>query len=131
MMLMRKSIQFLQNICISIEWFSFSSPRIQREKPPLYNMEFIIIGKIEKSKDDLKRQIERMGGKLGTKIHEKLAAVISTEKDVERMGSRMTEVKDFGIQVVTEDFVENAKKGGAIPLIVSSSLCDWGTDVGV
>lgn len=94
-------------------------------------MEFIIIGKIEKPKDDLKRQIERMGGKLGTKIHEKLAAVISTEKEVERMGSRMTEVKDFGIQVVTEDFVENAKKGGAIPLIVSSSLCDWGTDVGV
>lgn len=92
-------------------------------------MEFVIIGKTKRSKDDLKRDIQKMGGKLGAKIHDKLAAVISTEEEVERMGRRMTDVKDLGIQVVPEDFIEDAKDGGAIPLIVSKSLCDWGTDV--
>lgn len=92
-------------------------------------MEFVIVGKTEKSKDDLKREIQRMGGKVGTKIHEKLAAIISTEDEVKRMGGRIKEAKEYGIQVVPEDFVDNAKSGGAVSFIVSQSLCDWGTDV--
>lgn len=92
-------------------------------------MEFVIFGKTEKSKDELKREIQRMGGKVGTKIHQKLAAIISTEEELKRMGGRMTEAKDFGIQVVPEDFLDDAKGGGAISFIISKSLCDWGTDV--
>lgn len=106
-------------------------PRIIREKPPLYNMEFALIGHLSHSKDDIKIKIERMGGKLGSKIHEKLAAIISTEKEVTRMGSRMDEAKNFGIQVVPEDFLELVKGGGAISFITSKSICDWGTDVRV
>lgn len=106
-----------------------SRPRIQREKPPLYNMEFVIIGPTQKDKDEIKKTIQRMGGKLGTKIHEKVAAIISTEADVKRMGSRMHEAKDFGIQVVPEDILEDVKKGGAVSFIISKSMCDWGTDV--
>lgn len=102
---------------------------MKREKPPLYNMEFIIIGKTTKSKDDIKAIIQKMGGKLGTKLHEKIAAIISTEAEVKRLGSRMQEVKDFGIQVVPEDFLDYAKDGNAISFIISTSLCDWGTDV--
>lgn len=104
-------------------------PRVIREKPPLYNMEFVIIGKLERSKDDIKLSIQRMGGKLGTKIHENLAAVISTEDEVKKMSARMAEVKNFGIQVVPEDFLEAVKSGGAISYITSKSICDWGTDV--
>lgn len=70
-----------------------------------------------------------MGGKLGTKIHEKVAAIISTEDEVKRMSSRMREAKDFGIQVIPEDFLDDVKSGGAISYITSKSLCDWGTDV--
>lgn len=104
-------------------------PRVKREKPPLYNLEFVIIGKTEKSKDDIKKTIQKMGGKLGTKIHEKLAAIISNPEEVERLGSRMREAKDFGIQVVTEEFLEEVKSGQAISYITSKSICDWGTDV--
>lgn len=104
---------------------------MKREKPPLYNMEFVIVGKTEKPKDDLKREIQRLGGKVGTKIHDKLAAIISTEDEVKRMGGRMKEAKEYGIQVVPEDFVDDAKSGGAVSFIVSQSLCDWGTDVSV
>lgn len=92
-------------------------------------MEFVIIGKTEKSKDDIKLIIQKLGGKLGTKIHEKVAAIISTEDEVLRMGSRMAEAKEIGIQVVPEDFLDDAKNGGAISYIISKSLCDWGIDV--
>lgn len=104
-------------------------PRVIREKPPLYNMEFVIIGHLEQSKDDIKKVIQKMGGKLGTKVHEKVAAIISTEKEVEKLGSKMQEAKDFGIQVVPEDFLDAVKGGGAISFITSKSICDWGTDV--
>lgn len=70
-----------------------------------------------------------MGGKLGTKIHEKIAAIISNEAEVERLGQRMREAKEFGIQVVPEHFLDDAKAGNAISFIRSESLCDWGTDV--
>lgn len=92
-------------------------------------MEFVIIGHTERTKDDIKKLIQRMGGKLGTKIHEKVAAIISTEDEVKRLGSRMREAKDFGIQVIPEDFLDDVKNGGAISYISSKSLCDWGTDV--
>lgn len=104
-------------------------PRIIREKPPLYGLEFVIIGKTERSKDDIKAIIQRMGGKLGTKIHDKLAAIISTEDEVERMGYRMSEVKDFNIQVVPEDFLDVVEGDNAMSLIMSISICDWGSDV--
>lgn len=93
-------------------------------------MEFVIVGKTEQLKDDIKKVIQRMGGKLGTKLHENVAAVISTEDEVKRMGSKMREAKNFGIQVIPEDFLDDVKKnGGAVSYITSKSLCDWGTDV--
>lgn len=120
----------ISNVRISINFLGVDCrPRIERKKPPLYNMEFVIVGKTEKSKDDIKKVIQRMGGKLGTKIHEKVAAIISTESEVKRFGHRMQEAKDFGIQVIPEDFLDDVKEGGAISYITSKSLCDWGTDV--
>lgn len=69
-----------------------------------------------------------MGGKLGTKIHDKVAAIISNESEVERMGQRMGDVKDLGIHVVPEHFLDDVKSGNAVSYIISESLCDWGTD---
>lgn len=92
-------------------------------------MLFVIVGKTEKSKDDIKTAIQRMGGKLGTSIHEGVTAIISTEDMVQKMGSRMQDAKKFGIQVVPEDFLDDVKNGGAVSYIISKTLCDWGTDV--
>ena len=102
-------------------------PKIKRERPPLYNLEFYL-WKTETPKDELKRSIEKLGGKVTSKVHSKLAAVISTPAEVERMGSKMLEIKELQIQVVPEDYVELAKAGGAISYITSKSICDWGTD---
>lgn len=105
-----------------------SEPKIKREKPPLYELQFVILGKTATPKDQLKDKILKLGGKVTTKITNTTAAIISTPEEVERMGSRMQEAKDLQIQVVPEDFIEDAKSGGALSYITSKSICDWGSD---
>lgn len=92
-------------------------------------MEFFVIGKTAQSRADLKNAIQQLGGKLSTKLHDKLAAVISSEKEVERMNEKMKEAKSMGIQVITEDFMDKLDKAGAVEYIKSKSICDWGSDV--
>lgn len=107
-------------------------PRVKKERPPLYNMEFVILGKTKASKEDIKERIRLMGGKVVTKIHERTAAIISNKDEVEKMNKRMEEAKDHSIQVVPEDFVEHVqKKGGALDYIQARSICDWGSDVSI
>uniref|UniRef100_A0A182XE12 Poly [ADP-ribose] polymerase n=1 Tax=Anopheles quadriannulatus TaxID=34691 RepID=A0A182XE12_ANOQN len=105
-----------------------SEPKIKREKPPLYDMEFVILGKTATPKDQLKLKIQKLGGKVATKIASHTAAIISTPEEVERLGSRMAEAKELQIQVVPEDFLEDVVGGGAISFITSRSICDWGSD---
>uniref|UniRef100_A0A7R8Z663 Poly [ADP-ribose] polymerase n=1 Tax=Timema douglasi TaxID=61478 RepID=A0A7R8Z663_TIMDO len=106
-----------------------SGPKVARPKPPLKAMEFVLLGKIQKSKEEIKAEIVRMGGKLVTKIHDRLAAVISTPEEVEKMNKRMEEVKKCDVHVVSEDFLDEVKDGGAPVLIVKKSICSWGSDV--
>ncbi|XP_053691962.1 poly [ADP-ribose] polymerase [Sabethes cyaneus] len=103
-------------------------PKVKREKPPLYNLQFVILGKTDTPKDQLKEKIQKLGGKVVTKITNTLAAIISTAAEVEKLGSRMQEAKDMQIQVVPEDFLDDAKSGGALSYITSKSICDWGSD---
>jgi poly [ADP-ribose] polymerase 1 len=76
-----------------------SEPRIKREVPVLYNMEFIIIGKTKQSKEEIGEKIKQLGGKLTTKLHKKTSAVISTAEEVKKMGSRMSQAQELDIQV--------------------------------
>lgn len=92
-------------------------------------MEVVVIGTLSKTRDQLKPIIEKMGGKLVTKIHPKTSVVLSTVTEVEKMNKRMTEVKDNNIQVCTENFLEDIKQGGTLEYIAKNSICDWGSDV--
>lgn len=95
-------------------------------------MEFVTVGKIDVPKEELKSQIAQMGGKLGTKLHDKVTAVISTAKEVERMSSKMEEAKAKGLQVMTADFLQHVKEADqTIEYIKTNSICDWGTDVSI
>uniref|UniRef100_A0A182VQR6 Poly [ADP-ribose] polymerase n=1 Tax=Anopheles minimus TaxID=112268 RepID=A0A182VQR6_9DIPT len=105
-----------------------SEPRVKREKPPLYNLEFVVLGKTATPKDQLKLRIQKMGGKLVTKIASHTAAIISTPEEVERLNSRMREAKELQIQVVPEEFLDDAQGGGALSFITSRAICDWGSD---
>ncbi|KAK9891936.1 hypothetical protein WA026_017419 [Henosepilachna vigintioctopunctata] len=109
---------------------SDDKPKVERVAPPLYNMEFVILGKPQRGKEDLKKQITKLGGKVTTNISDSVMAVIASAEDVEKMGARMTQVKSNDIQVVPESFVDKVVgKTGQIPeLIIEMKICDWGSD---
>lgn len=93
-------------------------------------MEFVIIGS-KQMKDDLKKKIVSMGGKVVTKIKRSVMAVISSEADVEKMGARISEAQMEDVHVVSADFVDEAKDyAGKIPeLVLKKNICSWGSDV--
>lgn len=103
---------------------------MKRDKPPLYEMEFVILGYSSKEKDHIKKQILSMGGKVVTKIKNSVMAVISTAEEVEKMNSRIQEAETEQIQVVSKEFLEEAKDYDKIPdLVIKKSICNWGSNV--
>lgn len=92
-------------------------------------MEVVVVGTLSKSREELKPIIEKMGGKLVTKIHPNTAVVLSTQNEVDKMNKRMQEVQRNDIQVCAEDFLDNIKNGGTLDYIAKNSICDWGSDV--
>lgn len=106
-----------------------SVPKVNRPPPPLKNLEFVIIGKLETDKDALKKIITVNGGKVSTKIHSKTFAIISSKAEVERLGSRMEQAQEENIHVVTEDFVKAVVDGEpAVKAVDSMSIAPWGGD---
>lgn len=104
---------------------------MQRKLPALYDMEFVIVGKLTRGREQAKKQIQQLGGKLDTKLSDTILAVISTKNEVEKMNERMEQTKDLKIHVVSEDFIDEAKDntGKITDLILKKSICDWGSDV--
>lgn len=92
-------------------------------------MEFALIGKLKSSKQKIESTINNLGGTLVTKIHEKLAAVISNEDEIQKMGPKMAAAKACDIQVVSEDFLTEAEKMDPCRYIICRSLSEWGGNV--
>lgn len=105
-------------------------PKINRGPMPLRGMQFVIAGKTEKSKEALKKEIMLLGGTVGTKVSDTTAAVIANEAAIEKGGKVIEEAEKLDIQVVSEDFVDEAKdyKDTPIPLIIKKNICKWGGD---
>lgn len=96
-------------------------------------MEFVLIGRTKQSTVDIKRLIKKLGGKVGTEIHDRVAAIISTKKKVRKMGKRMRKARKHNIQVVTEKFLDDIQKPGADPIlyITNKSISNWQGDVSI
>lgn len=106
-------------------------PKVSRKREPLYNMHVVIIGETKKSRDELKQNIEKMGGKLVTKLQEHIAVVISNPEEIEKMNSRMSLVRDLDIQVVPETFLDaiaSDSPSETMEKIKSMSLSKWGSE---
>lgn len=105
-----------------------SGPKVDAKPRPLKHMQFVIIGHTEKHKDTLKKEILHLGGDVISKLHEHVTAVISTLHEIEKMSKKMEEAKNFNIQIITEDFVEEAKEytKSAISLIKKKTISSWG-----
>ncbi|KAM7363583.1 poly-(ADP-ribose) polymerase [Cochliomyia hominivorax] len=102
-------------------------PKVKRERPPLYNMEFFLYGLDD---DKIKKRLTKLGAKCGTSLSEKTTAVISIPEEVKRMGSRMKKAKSLGLHIIPIEYIDavESDSAGAIKFISSMSLCDWGTD---
>lgn len=100
----------------------------RKKREPLYGMHITPVGRLEMNRPAMKERIEKLGGRLVTKLQERIAVVISTELEVEKMNKRMREVKELGLQVVPESFLESVGEGTreeAIEKIKTMSICDW------
>ncbi|XP_071441476.1 poly [ADP-ribose] polymerase [Hetaerina americana] len=112
---------------------SNGSSNIKSEKdlpvPPLKKLEFVLHGLLPKSKEEITKEIIRLGGRVITKVHDKLAAVISTKEQVEKMGKQILDAQDMDIQVVSEDFIKEVRGLSDVRnLIIQKSICDWGSN---
>lgn len=94
-------------------------------------MEFVLVGDLKMSRNEIEKIIKKFGGKVVSEIHSKLAAVISTRYHVEKMGPEMIQAEKNGIQVVSEDFLNRIQSTEVIEYIIKNSICDWGDDVSV
>ncbi|XP_076289314.1 poly [ADP-ribose] polymerase-like [Lasioglossum baleicum] len=108
-----------------------TSALVQAKPELLKHMQFFIIGHTEKDKNDLKKEIIHLGGEVPSKLHENIAAVISTQKVMDQMNATMREAKNLNIQVITEDFIEEAKEyaESAISLLKKKTISTWGGDI--
>ncbi|KAH8380159.1 hypothetical protein KR009_009295 [Drosophila setifemur] len=118
-----------KNLMVKKSGDELDGPKVIRKKPTLYNLKFAIIG-LKDMEKDLKTRIQKLGGKCETKISETTIAVISNEKEVKKMSSRMETAKELGIHVVPVEYLNSVESDpdGAINFINSMSVCDWGTD---
>lgn len=103
-------------------------PKVIREKPKLYNMEFLILGKLKRGREEIKKIITRAGGRVTTKLHEKLAAVIAPKNMVEEMTDKIEIAQTMNIQVIPEAFLDEFPNCDPIQYIQTQSICDWGGD---
>lgn len=93
-------------------------------------MEFVIIGKLNKSTEEITNIVKKLGGKIVNEIHSNLAAVISSLKEIiKNSDPRIIEAKQFGIQVVSEDFLTQAQVTDPIAYITNKCISLWGGDV--
>lgn len=90
-----------------------------------------MIGNLKKPTAEITETISKMGGKVVSEIHSKVAAVISNKEEVQRMGHAMARAKRHGIQVVSVDFLTKLEPSDPILYVISESLSEWGGDVSV
>ncbi|XP_045309209.1 poly [ADP-ribose] polymerase 1 isoform X1 [Leopardus geoffroyi] len=97
---------------------------------PLSNMKILTLGKLSRNKDEMKAMIEKLGGKL-TATASKASLCISTKKEVEKMSKKMEEVREAGVRVVSEDFLQDASASASSlqDLLLAHVLAPWGADV--
>lgn len=96
-------------------------------------MEFVLIGTFKQARANIVELIKKLGGKIGTEIHDRVAAVISTVDEVQKMDKQMMDAKKHGVQVVSEDFVDEIQAPDTDPIlhIISKSISEWGGDVSI
>ncbi|XP_064621580.1 poly [ADP-ribose] polymerase 1-like [Lineus longissimus] len=100
-----------------------------RPDKPLHGLKFAIVGKTNKTKAEITSVLDGLGASVvGGKINQKIAAVISTKEEIEKMSKKIKEAEDADVQVVDEGFLDAVKRGGAALMITQHNISSWGSD---
>ncbi|GLV44778.1 Poly-(ADP-ribose) polymerase [Carabus blaptoides fortunei] len=108
-----------------------SKPKVERARPALSDMLFLLTGFKQKQKSALTKEIVKLGGKVIREFSEgNPMAVITPADQMDIKNYHIQSAKTQDIQVVSEDFVTEAKDNvGKIPeLIIKKNLSSWGSD---
>lgn len=98
-------------------------------------MDFVLIGDLSRPKGDIERLIQKLGGKVVSEIHGRVAAVISTANEIRKMNEQMMEAHTHEIQIIGEHFLDEIENPDTdfdpLGYILSEhlSICDWGGNV--
>lgn len=92
-------------------------------------MEFALIGKLKMPKQNMEKTIRKLGGRIVNGINDKIAAVISNQEEIEKMGPKMIEAKTCNIQVISEDYLSVAETVDPYVYILCNNLAEWGGNV--
>ncbi|XP_063601793.1 poly [ADP-ribose] polymerase 1-like [Penaeus indicus] len=96
---------------------------------PLEGMKFVIVGdKFGMDKKEMKNKIKELGGEVATKVEKNTAAVITTADHIGGTNKKIDAAKEHNIQCVSDDFLEEVEKGGALLMIQKKNLAPWGGD---
>lgn len=104
-------------------------PKVKKTLP-LKGMQFIIHGQSKTDKDEMKKKIMSLGGTVSSKIHESISAVISNKESFEKGGKVIKDAENLDIQVISDDFIDEAKDYNDTPisLLTKKTICGWGSD---
>lgn len=92
-------------------------------------MEFFIVGATKQPQQEIERKIQAMGGKMATRIHANLTAVISNAEVVAIGEGIIREAFINRIQVISDDFLNEVMDNDPIAVIVRNDLSKYGRDV--
>lgn len=93
-------------------------------------MEFVVI-ESRKAREEVTQVITEMGGMVGTKVHNKVVAIISNREIVAKMEFQMMLAKKCDIQVIPIDILWQFHVKDPIQCIIDGNISDWGSDVSV
>ncbi|XP_076816431.1 poly [ADP-ribose] polymerase 1-like isoform X2 [Clavelina lepadiformis] len=99
---------------------------------PLKNKKILLVGKLSKSKEDIKADIEKLGGSVTTSLS-KAYCCISTQGEVDSKKKRIRDAEVEDIFIVSETFLTEcaqmqSQTSVLLPLLKKFSLASWGTE---
>lgn len=93
---------------------------------PLSGMTFAVIGRLQQSKGKLSAAIQDLGGSVVDKVNTSVDCCISSQAEVDKKSKKMCDAEKSNVPVVSEDYLEAVKKGGARLMIMQHSIVSWG-----
>lgn len=88
-----------------------------------------------KSADEIKKQVEKLGGQIVKKFDDDVVAVISSEEEIKKSKplKAVKSAQEADVHVISEDFFDEIKPGTSradlAKLLDQKKISDWGSNV--